>query len=114
MLDHSTNDVGIRKPVFAKYDYGNPATNLEHYGEPEPPSYNLQRIPKNFPLFLIYGGQDLLSIRENVHMLLNKLRSRHVIREFYIDNYAHLDLIQGITAKDIVYPDVLSFIQGIP
>ncbi|KAL8102400.1 hypothetical protein AgCh_027040 [Apium graveolens] len=105
---------GVRKYVFGQYDYGNPATNLEHYGLPEAPSYNLKRIPKDLPLFLIYGGQDWLSIRKDVHILLNILRSYRSVRELYVDYYAHLDFIQGITAKDVVYPDIVSFIQGIP
>ncbi|XP_074340629.1 triacylglycerol lipase 2-like isoform X2 [Apium graveolens] len=105
---------GVRKHVFGQYDYGNPATNLEHYGLPEAPSYNLKRIPKDLPLFLIYGGQDWLSIRKDVHILLNILRSYRSVRELYVDYYAHLDFIQGITAKDVVYPDIVSFIQGIP
>ena len=86
---------------------------MEHYGVPEPPPYDLRKIPKDFPLFLIYGGQDLLSIREDVHILLNKLRSHRIVRELYIDNYAHFDFLQGITAKDVVFPDIVGFMQGI-
>lgn len=108
------NDVGVRKHVFGQYDYGSPATNLEHYGVPEAPSYDLKRIPKDVPLFLVYGGQDWLSIRKDVHILLNILRSYRTVRELYVDHYAHLDFIQGMTAKDIVYPDIISFLRGIP
>ncbi|KAK1377586.1 Lipase [Heracleum sosnowskyi] len=105
---------GVRKPVFSQYDYGDPATNLEHYEVPEPPSYNLKKIPKDLPLFFVYGGHDWLSNRKDVHILLNKLRSYRTFRELYVDNYAHLDFIQGITSKDVVYPDIISFIRGIP
>lgn len=87
---------------------------MEHYGVPKPPSYNLKRIPKDLPLFFIYGGKDWLSIREDVHILLNILRSYRIVRELYVNHYAHFDFIQGITAKDVVYPDIISFIQGIP
>ncbi|KAK1367704.1 LICH hydrolase [Heracleum sosnowskyi] len=105
---------GVRKQVFAQYDYGDAATNLEHYGKPEPPSYNLLKIPKDFPLFLIYGGLDLLAIRKDVHILLGKLGSNRNIRELYIDNYAHLDFLEAVNAKDLVYPDIINFIKGIP
>lgn len=100
--------------MFARYDYGDPATNLEHYGKPEPPPYDILKIPKDFPLFLIYGGVDTLAIRKDVHILLSKLGSYRNIRELYIDNYAHLDFIEGVTAKDLVYPDIINFIKGIP
>ncbi|KAL8107063.1 hypothetical protein AgCh_023747 [Apium graveolens] len=103
---------GVREQSFKQYDYGDPMTNLEHYGKPKPPPFDLQKIPKDFPLFLIYGGIDTLSIRTDVHILLGKLRSRRNIRELYVDNYAHLDFIQGMTAKDVVYPDIINFIKG--
>ncbi|WOG85704.1 hypothetical protein DCAR_0104895 [Daucus carota subsp. sativus] len=104
---------GVRKQVFGKYDYGDPATNLEHYGVPEPPPYNILKMPKDFPLFLIYGGGDLLAIRKDVHILLNKLGPDRNIRELYIDNYAHLDFLEAVNAKDLVYPDIISFMRGI-
>lgn len=87
---------------------------MEHYGKPEPPPFDLQKIPKDFPLFLIYGGVDTLSIRKDVHTLLATLGSNRNIRELYIDHYAHLDFVQGMTAKDLVYPDIIRFISGIP
>lgn len=87
---------------------------MEHYGKPEPPPFDLLKIPKDFPLFLIYGGVDTLSIRKDVHTLLATLGSNRNIRELYIDHYAHLDFVQGMTAKDLVYPDIIRFISGIP
>ena len=86
---------------------------MEHYGVPEPPPYDLRKIPKDFPLFLIYGGGDLLAIRKDVHILLNKLGPDRNIRELYIDNYAHLDFLEAVNAKDLVYPDIISFMRGI-
>ncbi|KAL1834684.1 hypothetical protein ACET3Z_004335 [Daucus carota] len=102
----------IRTGVFSKYDYGNPASNLEHYGVPEAPVYDLEiSIPKHFPLLLCYGGKDALSDPKDVYRILSDLRSHTNIHEIYIDHYAHLDFINGITAKDILFPDVVNFMK---
>ncbi|XP_063943310.1 triacylglycerol lipase 2 [Daucus carota subsp. sativus] len=105
---------GVRRTVFAHYDYGNPATNMEHYGVPEPPAFDLQKIPRHLPLYIIYGGKDLLAVPQDVFHLLNELRSHRNLRELYVDNYAHFDFIEGMNTKEIVYDDVVSFIEGIP
>lgn len=103
----------IRTGVFSKYDYGNAATNLEHYGVAEAPVYDLQTsIPKDFPLLLCHGGSDALADPEDVHRTLSVLRSHRSIHEIYIDNYAHYDFINAMTAKDVLYPDIVDFIRA--
>lgn len=104
--------VVIRNGDFSKYNYGNPATNREHYGVPEPPVYDLQTsIPKHFPLLLCHGGVDALGDPKDVYRILSILKSHKNIHEIYIDHYAHLDFINGMTAKDILFPDVVNFMK---
>ncbi|KAI3711426.1 hypothetical protein L2E82_41509 [Cichorium intybus] len=64
----------VRDGVLAKYDYGNRAFNLERYGVPRPPIYNISNIPKDFLLFLSYGGQDALFDPKDVATLLDDLK----------------------------------------
>ena len=47
--------------IIAVYDHGSEFENNESYGKSDPPVYNLSRIPNELPMFLSYGGQDLLS-----------------------------------------------------
>ncbi|CAA0823483.1 Triacylglycerol lipase 2 [Striga hermonthica] len=92
----------VRDGVLSKYDYGNTAFNLEHYGESSPPVYDLTRIPHDFPLFLSYGGEDALSDVKDVATLLDALKDHDVdkLHVQYIKDFAHADFIMGITAKD--------------
>lgn len=99
---------------MAKYDYGNPNFNLEHYGQPKPPVYNLTTIPHDLPLFLSYGGQDALSDVKDVATLLDSLRLHDVgkVHVQYVKEFAHADFIIGVTAKDVVYNQIVSFYRN--
>lgn len=104
----------VRDGILAKYDYGNSDFNVEHYGESKPPHYNLALIPKDLPLFLSYGGQDALSDVRDVETLLDslKLHDADKLSVQYIKDYGHADFIMGVTAKDIVYNQILTFFKS--
>lgn len=101
----------VRDGKITKYDYGNSDFNSAHYGESRPPAYDLGNIPRDFPLFLSYGGQDALADVKDVETLLDGLKLHDVdkLHVQYIKDYAHADFIMGITAKDIVYNQVVKF-----
>ncbi|CAL5371648.1 unnamed protein product [Camellia sinensis] len=103
----------VRDGTLSKYDYGNLFYNVKHYGESRPPMYNLSNIPHNLPLFLSYGGQDALSDVRDVETLLDslKLHDPDKLSVQYIKDYAHADFIIGVTAKDIVYNQIISFFR---
>ncbi|KAI8018690.1 Triacylglycerol lipase 2 [Camellia lanceoleosa] len=103
----------VRDGTLSKYDYGNLFYNVKHYGESRPPLYNLSNIPHNLPLFLSYGGQDALSDVRDVETLLDslKLHDPDKLSVQYIKDYAHADFIIGVTAKDIVYNQIISFFR---
>lgn len=84
---------------------------MAHYGESRPPAYDLGNIPRDFPLFLSYGGQDALADIKDVETLLDGLKFHDVdkLHVQYIKDYAHADFIMGITAKDIVYNQIIKF-----
>ena len=60
--------------IIAVYDHGSEFENNESYGKSDPPVYNLSRIPNELPMFLSYGGQDLLSDVNGVQMLVDALK----------------------------------------
>ncbi|KAL6587396.1 hypothetical protein OROMI_000374 [Orobanche minor] len=104
----------VRDGVLSKYDYGNANFNVEHYGESKPPVYDLSKIPHDLPLFLSYGGQDALSDARDVATLLDALKYHDVdkLHVQYIKDFAHADFIMGITAKDIVYNQIMTFFRN--
>lgn len=102
-----------RKGTIAMYDYGNEDDNMNHYGQPTPPVYNMTKIPKDLPLFLSYGGKDLLSDVKDVKHLLGNLKDHDsdklVVQ--YIKNYAHADFVFGIQANRDVYDPMMAFFR---
>lgn len=100
----------LRTGVFAKYDYGNPASNLEHYGVPEPPVYDIRKIPKTLPLLILSGGKDQLAAPEDVHRFRSELQD-HNIHNLHIEEFSHLDFSNGMTAKDVLYPYIVEFMK---
>lgn len=103
----------VRNGILAKYDYGNDNYNLLHYGKYKPPRYNLSNIPRDFPLFLTYGGRDSLSDSKDVETLLDnlKLHDPDKLSVQYIKNYAHVDFIMGVNANMLVYDQVIMFFR---
>ncbi|GMI76831.1 Myzus persicae-induced lipase 1 [Hibiscus trionum] len=103
----------VRDGVIKKYDYGNPDDNMKHYGEAKPPVYNISNIDRELRLFISYGGLDALSDVEDVGLLLDLLKL-HDVNKLSIQNikdYAHLDFIMGVNAKDMVYNQVVKFFK---
>ncbi|KAH6781213.1 Myzus persicae-induced lipase 1 [Perilla frutescens var. hirtella] len=105
----------VRDGRLAKYDYGNANFNLDHYGELKPPVYDLTKIPHDLPLFLSYGGKDALSDVKDVATLLDSLKLHDVskLHVQYVKDFAHADFIMGITAKDVVYNQIVAFFRDL-
>ncbi|KAK6919294.1 AB-hydrolase lipase domain [Dillenia turbinata] len=103
----------VRQGTIAMYDYGNANDNMEHYGEPTPPLYNMASIPEDFPLFLSYGGQDTLSDVNDVKVLLDNLKDHQPDKLIvqYIEDYAHADFVFGVNAYQVVYNPLMSFFK---
>ncbi|KAK2415434.1 triacylglycerol lipase [Trifolium repens] len=104
----------IRTGNIAKYDYDDQAQNVEHYGQRVPPTYDLTKIPNDFPLFLGYGGKDQLSDVQDVKVLLNDLQdhdANKLVLEFN-QNYAHADFIMSVSAKQDVYDPMIAFFNN--
>lgn len=93
------------------YDYGNKEENMGHYGQSTPPPYNMKSIPKDLPLFLGYGGKDMLADVNDVKSLLNDLKDHDndKLVVVYIKDYAHADFILGVNANQVVYDRIVSF-----
>lgn len=111
-LDHIWKAV-IRTGIIAKFDYGNEEENMNHYGQPTPPVYNMSSIPNELPLYLSYGGKDALSDVKDVQVLLDDLKNhagdKLVVQ--YREDYAHADFVMGVNANKVVYDPLMAFFR---
>ena len=101
----------VRKGNIAMYDYINESENVEHYRQPTPPLYNMTRIPNGIPLFVSYGGKDMLSDVNEVQLLLDNLKDHQkdklVVQ--YTEDYAHFDFCLAENANRVVYDPLMAF-----
>ncbi|KAB2057359.1 hypothetical protein ES319_A11G163100v1 [Gossypium barbadense] len=104
----------IRTGTIAMYDYGSEDEKKEYYGQSDPPAYNMKDIPKELPLFLGYGGQDMLADANDVKALLNDLKDHDngELVEVYSEEYAHADFVLGVNASQVVYDPMISFFDN--
>ncbi|CAL9062630.1 unnamed protein product, partial [Musa banksii] len=101
----------IRSGVITKYDYGSSMANMVAYGQSSPPEYHMPNIPHHLPLLLSYGGGDMLSDVKDVQLLLKDLRNHDADKLVaqLVKEYAHLDFVMGVNAKQVVYDGLIAF-----
>ncbi|KAJ9551884.1 hypothetical protein OSB04_015929 [Centaurea solstitialis] len=101
----------IRTGAIKMYDYGNAFCNQKHYGQSTPPVYDMGSIPRDFPMYLSYGGADELSDVEDVKTLLKSLNDHNPDKLVaqYKEDYAHADFIFAVNAKEVVYNPMMAF-----
>ncbi|CAD5189472.1 unnamed protein product [Musa acuminata subsp. malaccensis] len=103
--------VTIRSGVITKYDHGSSMANMVAYGQSSPPEYHMPNIPHHLPLLLSYGGGDRLSDVKDVQLLLKDLRNHDADKLVaqLVKEYAHLDFVMGVNAKQVVYDGLIAF-----
>ncbi|KAG4399077.1 hypothetical protein GLYMA_08G167700v4 [Glycine max] len=103
----------IRTGTIAQYDYGNQEQNMQHYGQPLPPLYDMTGILNEFPLFISYGGQDTLSDVKDVQVLLNDLKDHDWNKLVVLlnEDYAHVDFVMGVNANQMIYDPMMDFFK---
>jgi len=92
---------------FCKYDYG-VTGNIQHYGQPSPPDYNVSNI--NVPVYMFFGTEDSLVSPRDTQTLLDHLTgSPHVQYKEYPAGH-----MTYIWSKDIsfYFQDLLNILQG--
>eukprot|EP00250_Pteridium_aquilinum_P026771 c33565_g1_i1 orf=187-1359(+) len=99
----------IRKGTFSKFDYGR-LGNWRHYASSVAPAYDILRIPRDFPVFMAYGGLDALADLSDVLLMLGKVLCK--VELLYLDNYAHLDFVLSVSAKDDLYDVMIAFFES--
>lgn len=88
---------------FRMYDYKDELRNLEEYGQPVPPQYNISKINLK-TIVLFRGTADYLSDPEDQMILLSRLRVP-LYEDHVLEDYAHIDFVISPTiVRDVNEP----------
>ncbi|KAI0502171.1 hypothetical protein KFK09_017118 [Dendrobium nobile] len=105
-LDHALQSTSTKNIVHLSQ-----TKNMAHYGQKTAPAYNMSRIPKDFPLFMSYGKEDVLADVNDVAHLLEIIdhHNRNDLTVQLLGDYAHMDFIMAENASQLVYQPLMDF-----
>ncbi|MFH4974800.1 hypothetical protein AB6A40_001509 [Gnathostoma spinigerum] len=100
----------VKSKQLQMYDYGSREANIDNYGQPIPPPYNLSRV--NAPVYLYWSAQDWLADKRDVEESLIAV----IPKEFIIENnelvhFNHFDFIWGMNAPEKIYRPIIKIIE---
>jgi len=101
---------GVRKDNFCMYDYGTGHDNEKHYGQRNPPCYNLAEMTA--PVALFSGGMDDLADPTDVSRLISELNPNVIVYQNEISYYSHMDFVWGLDAYEVLYPQIISLFNS--
>lgn len=100
----------VRSGKMQKYDFENVTENMQHYGQPTPPEYDIGKI--NTDVYLFWSPNDKLADEQDIEEFLlkninpNSLKGNHKLTDF-----GHIDFVLGNKARDEVYKPIVTEIQ---
>ena len=100
----------LKRGTFSKYDFGLMRNN-EVYGTNVAPPYDVSNIPKDFHMFLAYGGSDTVADPNDVQRLIEMLPCN--LEVAYLPSYSHFDFVLSTTANIDLFPKVISYFKNI-
>lgn len=89
---------------FQQYDFDSARLNRQHYGQPNPPVYQLKNVRLNMQLF--YGNRDALASREDVLRLVRDLRNSR-LKLYQVRGYNHIDFLYAESAPQMIYEKII-------
>lgn len=94
-----------RSGRFCQFDWGSSEMNMDKYGRPTPPDYNLNNVQAR--VILHYSDNDWLSAPVDVERLYKKLPNAE-INHIPDKKYEHMDFVWGIGAKEVLYKPIIA------
>jgi len=95
---------------FKKYDYGSSEANIDHYGTPEPPEYDLSKI--SAPVAIFAGDNDNLVATEDAEYLSTLLPNLFHFEVVDYPKCSHYDFAIGIDAGEKIYKPLLKMMEN--
>ncbi|XP_043481763.1 lipase 3-like [Leptopilina heterotoma] len=98
----------IASGEFQQFDYGG-EKNFLTYGQEKPPLYNLQNVQT--PVALIYGGGDVISMREDSEELKKHLPNVVTFEKVPHANFSHLDFLWAKNVRTLLNDRIIQLMS---
>lgn len=98
----------VESQNVAKFDYGVDG-NIEEYGQPTPPVYDLTQI--DTPTYLYWSRDDILADTQDIRDSILSKMNKTIAASIELPHYSHMDFVFGIKAAVELYPGIIKTIQ---
>jgi len=101
----------VRAGKQQMFDYGNASLNMQHYGQPTPPEYDLSRITADVHLY--WSSTDWLADEQDItEHLLTGIPSNSLKENVHLHDFNHFDFVLGQRAAAEIYQPIIATIQA--
>lgn len=90
---------------FRQFDHG-VKKNLDKYGQPTPPNYEIERITAN--MYIYYGLADTSANHKDIQRLRDRLSNIKLFYEIPDPYWGHLDFIFARQVKETINDPVIN------
>lgn len=101
---------GYTSGKFQKFDYGT-RKNLLHYGQADPPEYNISKI--KVPVTLFWADNDWLTGEKDITNLKVKLPNLEAVHKVHNPEFSHLDFLWATDVRPLVYEKIFDILEGV-
>ncbi|XP_034952339.1 lipase 3-like [Chelonus insularis] len=93
---------------FQQYDFGR-TRNLLHYGQNNPPAYNLSNVKVDMVIFK--ATRDYFSTKNDIEEINNDVSSNVTVETVNHPTFSHLDFVIAYNVKNLVYDRIAEIIN---
>lgn len=95
-----------------KYDYGSIIENMKHYGQINPPVYDLKKMRGySIPSIMTISDADPFANPQDTLDFVDNIENKKVVNILSLTNYNHIDYFWADSAIQEIFPKVMNFLD---
>ena len=94
-----------------KYDYGSIIENMKHYGQINPPVYDLKQMRGySIPSIITISDSDPFANPQDTLDFIDNIENKNIVNVMSLTNYNHIDYFWSESAAQEIFPKVINFL----